>query len=603
MATPRDIDFIKSKDVVEESLFLDLVQFEERPVIESIIKTVAQQKQKLYDEAVNLAASFLLDVAQGTQLDLIGEELGIPRLGQDDTTYRVFLQLTSYKSKSVGTRPEIIDIVSRIVGGSLDEILTYSGINKSIDVSLFLACYDSKTTVEELIETFPLVSNHRVIDRFGRGFVFNSELRPRPQQPNTGFTSVFDEIPSFNRGGGSRIGTLISASDSFNQAFPYVGVADRYKPTYASFGTSKILTRDFDNGFFQLRRSSDNTTVIVGAINFNINQQTIEDFDDGSTLYMVRWYNQSGDFDFYQPNNSLQPTFNPSDNSLTFDLVNDELSSSSFTPYEAGALIVNTVYGNVLSVQDINSTMKVPPFLKTKGLVVVERPLKLGEYNSYVRLANTPKKLFIGVTTDSTIFHNVTTTRTDGNYQIDFYGGNGNSFSTNLNNTISNLSSNGLTGPYEITIPFEAALDISLSIFDISGNNLIGFFPDISYVTGLSSFNIANNQIEGSVSKLHRLTSLASIDIRNNKISGYTSHIEDGVLPINPSLGVFNAQNNLLTQKAVDTLLADFVQGGRTSEDGLCELTLDGTGNSAPSSQGITNKNILITRGWTVLTN
>ena len=67
------------------------------------------------------------------------------------------------------------------------------------------------------------------------------------------------------------------------------------------------------------------------------------------------------------------------------------------------------------------------------------------------------------------------------------------------------------------------------------------------------------------------------------------------------TLGDFQAQNNLLTQAAVDAILAAFVAANRTT--GTRILNLGGTGNAAPSATGVTDKNTLISRGWTVTTN
>lgn len=72
--------------------------------------------------------------------------------------------------------------------------------------------------------------------------------------------------------------------------------------------------------------------------------------------------------------------------------------------------------------------------------------------------------------------------------------------------------------------------------------------------------------------------------------------------PALPTLGNFRAQDNLLTQAAVDAILAAFDAAGRNS--GTRILNLGGTGNAAPSAgKGDTSKNNLLAKGWTVTTN
>jgi hypothetical protein len=62
------------------------------------------------------------------------------------------------------------------------------------------------------------------------------------------------------------------------------------------------------------------------------------------------------------------------------------------------------------------------------------------------------------------------------------------------------------------------------------------------------------------------------------------------------SLIQFRADNNSLSQSQIDNLLATLVSVGNFN--GQCDID----GNTAPSAAGITNKNILISRGWTVVT-
>jgi hypothetical protein len=88
---------------------------------------------------------------------------------------------------------------------------------------------------------------------------------------------------------------------------------------------------------------------------------------------------------------------------------------------------------------------------------------------------------------------------------------------------------------------------------------------------------------------------LTTFHCYSNQLTGWTG----GTVPI--ALGDFQAQNNLLTQAAVDAILAAFVAAGRNS--GTRTLNLGGTGNATPSATGLANKATLVSRGWTVTTN
>jgi hypothetical protein len=97
------------------------------------------------------------------------------------------------------------------------------------------------------------------------------------------------------------------------------------------------------------------------------------------------------------------------------------------------------------------------------------------------------------------------------------------------------------------------------------------------------------------VSAFPNLTSIRCIS------NGLTGFATGGSVP--SSLGNFQANNNLLTEAAVNAILAAFVAAGRTSARGTCILNLGGTGNAAPTGQGLTDKTTLISSGWTVTTN
>jgi hypothetical protein len=89
-------------------------------------------------------------------------------------------------------------------------------------------------------------------------------------------------------------------------------------------------------------------------------------------------------------------------------------------------------------------------------------------------------------------------------------------------------------------------------------------------------------------------TSLGIFLCHSNQLTGF-----GGAVPA--SLGNFQAQNNQLTSTAVNAILAAFVAANKTT--GTKILNLGGTGNGAPTGQGITDKATLISRGWTVTTN
>jgi len=149
---------------------------------------------------------------------------------------------------------------------------------------------------------------------------------------------------------------------------------------------------------------------------------------------------------------------------------------------------------------------------------------------------------------------------------------------------------NQLTG----SIPSLTA-NTALIQFACQSNQLTGSIPSLTANTALTIFYCHINKLTGSIPSLTANTALTIFYCYSNQLTGYAGGL------VSNTLGDFEAQNNLLTVSAVNALLSAFVAANRTT--GTRTLNLGGTGNAAPTGQGITDKATLISRGWTVTTN
>jgi Leucine-rich repeat (LRR) protein len=149
---------------------------------------------------------------------------------------------------------------------------------------------------------------------------------------------------------------------------------------------------------------------------------------------------------------------------------------------------------------------------------------------------------------------------------------------------------NQLTGP----IPSLSALT-NLQNFYCYTNQLTGSIPSLIGLSSLQVFYCFNNQLTGSIPSLSGLSNLQQFACSENQITGF-----DGG-SVSNTLGAFYAQNNQLTSAVVNAILAAFVAANKTT--GTRILNLGGTGNAAPTGQGITDKATLDSRGWTVIIN
>ena len=161
-------------------------------------------------------------------------------------------------------------------------------------------------------------------------------------------------------------------------------------------------------------------------------------------------------------------------------------------------------------------------------------------------------------------------------------------FDSNTSLSYFAYNANQLTG----SIP-DLSSNTSLTTFYCRANQLTGSIPDLSSNTALSYFFCNNNQLTGSIPDLSSNTSLTTFYCQTNQLTGWSGG------SVSNTIGTFRAENNLLTQTAVDGLLVAFDAAGRATGT----LNLGGTTNSTPSATGKTAADNLRAKGWTVTLN
>jgi hypothetical protein len=206
-------------------------------------------------------------------------------------------------------------------------------------------------------------------------------------------------------------------------------------------------------------------------------------------------------------------------------------------------------------------------------------------------------------------------------------------YSNRLSGTIPSLNGltdlrafrcNGQTGTVKLDGPIPSLSGLhNLEVFSCNANQLTGPIPSLTGLTSLREFNCATNRHTGPIPSLQGLTALqdffchfqaagfkltGSIPILSDLTNLENFYCYTNLLTgfdggsVSNTLGNFQAQNNQLNQSSVNSLLSAFVAGGRTSASGTCILMLGGTGNAAPSGQGLTDKQTLLDRGWRTVT-
>tara|TARA_R110001592_G_scaffold197667_1_gene445692 strand:+ start:644 stop:1633 length:990 start_codon:yes stop_codon:yes gene_type:complete len=153
--------------------------------------------------------------------------------------------------------------------------------------------------------------------------------------------------------------------------------------------------------------------------------------------------------------------------------------------------------------------------------------------------------------------------------------------------------SNSFTG----YIP-DLSFNTKLKGFFISGNSMSGPLSSLDNNTALVNYVVSENDFTGPIPSLDNNTAIVKLEVKNNDLTTF----EGSTMPV--SLLTFKANNNSLTEGAVNAILAATVAGGGINGT----LYLGGNTdplrtNAAPTGQGITDKATLIASGWDVQTN
>lgn len=121
-----------------------LTQYQNQPKINALVESLVQEIQTLEQTCFDLDSKRQLYQAQGVQLDLLGEIVGMKRNGLQDQNYLYFILGKIGENFSDGTIPKITSIIQVILNAKLSYVrdlypasVGVSGGSKTIDPSLY----------------------------------------------------------------------------------------------------------------------------------------------------------------------------------------------------------------------------------------------------------------------------------------------------------------------------------------------------------------------------------------------------------------------------------------------------------------------------------
>lgn len=161
-----------------------------------------------------------------------------------------------------------------------------------------------------------------------------------------------------------------------------------------------------------------------------------------------------------------------------------------------------------------------------------------------------------------------------------------------------------------------ASVPASMRFLYMDATSISGDVSAISSLTSLRVIDLDGAPVTGNLSSFSGMTSMRELDISNTSITGDLASLTSmsnlrefyatsaGALTVtSPALQIDSLQqlilpNNGLSQVVVDAVLSECVDS--LGLVGRASCILDLTGNTAPSAQGVSDANTLISAGWTV---
>jgi hypothetical protein len=185
-----DSNFIKPLDSFVSEVINYLPDYLRKDNLVKFMTVFLDRLEALDNSFIQLAEYRLLVNAQGVVLDDIGTQMGLYRNGQSDDDFRTILLIRQAAAVKGGTRPQVEEALQNLFSATNWEL--YKGDNYRIDLYAASPCFDLVNISEDIVETFPIMTQLRIVetDYLNMGFGFEGD------EDAGGFGSSNDESAS-----------------------------------------------------------------------------------------------------------------------------------------------------------------------------------------------------------------------------------------------------------------------------------------------------------------------------------------------------------------------------------------------------------------------
>ena len=170
-----DSNFIKPLGSFVEEAVGYLPDYLKKDNLTKFLTVFLERLETLDSSFISLAEFRLLSNAEGVVLDDIGEQMGLYRNGQSDDDFRTILLIRQAAAGKGGTRPQVEETLQNLF--STTNWSLYKGANYRIDLYASSPCFDLVNISEDIVETFPIMTQLRIVetDYLNMGFGFEGD--------------------------------------------------------------------------------------------------------------------------------------------------------------------------------------------------------------------------------------------------------------------------------------------------------------------------------------------------------------------------------------------------------------------------------------------
>lgn len=163
---------VKILDHGQEAVNRLVTQYQDQPLIEGLVRSLANPNQDLEDTFWDLLTLRDLETAVGKQLDGLGEIVGESRKGKNDDDYRIAIKAKIGQNVSKATPQDVISVFILLVNANTAYYMEYPPAEAAIFADVNIEALDNPAILKFMQKVMPAGSRLDYIGWYDNGNAF-----------------------------------------------------------------------------------------------------------------------------------------------------------------------------------------------------------------------------------------------------------------------------------------------------------------------------------------------------------------------------------------------------------------------------------------------